>query len=78
MVSFLMAWFPVLPKVFLTRSGLRKSMRTRSTTGLAILAGGLTFVGAASATDLIVNGGFESVTGGSAQYGGLTDGIETG
>ena len=50
----------------------------RSKAGLAILAGGLSFVGIATATDLIVNGSFETVTGGTPQYGGITDGTETG
>src|SRR5205085_11101408 len=53
-------------------------MRIRSKTGSAILAGGLAFVGAATAAELIVNGSFESVTGGTPQYGGLTDGTESG
>src|SRR5438477_6406032 len=46
--------------------------------GLAILAGGLSFAGAVNAADLMVNGSFESVTGGTPQYGGRTDGIEAG
>jgi hypothetical protein len=37
----------------------------RSRLGLSILAGGLSFVGAANATDLIVNGSFELPTDGS-------------
>jgi hypothetical protein len=53
-------------------------MRTKSKTGLAILAGGLSFVGSANATDLIQNGSFESITGGTPQYGGITDGTAPG
>src|SRR5258707_15446568 len=55
-----------------------KSMRTKSKTGLAILAGGLSFVGAANAIDLIQNGSFESIAGGTPQYGGITDGTAPG
>jgi hypothetical protein len=36
---------------------------SRSSTGLSILAGGLTFVGSVGATDLIVNGSFEDDVG---------------
>src|SRR5262245_4253353 len=36
---------------------------SRSSTGLSILAGGLTFVGSVGATDLIVNGSFEDDPG---------------
>src|SRR6266536_1817185 len=39
-------------------------MRTRHRMGLSILAGGLAFVGAANATDLIINGSFEDPNGG--------------
>ena len=53
-------------------------MRTRAKAGLCIIAGGLFFVGAATATDLIVNGSFETVTGGAPEYGGIKDGTETG
>src|SRR5580765_7697646 len=45
--------------------------------GLAILAGSLWFVGSVNAADLIVNGSFESVAGGTPEYGGRTDGTET-
>src|SRR5437867_4966386 len=38
-------------------------MKTSSTMGLSILAGGLAFVGSANAVDLIVNGSFESGPG---------------
>src|SRR4051794_3136495 len=49
------------------------------TTGLAILAGGLSFVGSLDAADLIINGSFETVTGGTAvANGGHQDGTETG
>jgi len=41
-----------------------------SSLGLSILAGGLSFVGAANATDLIVNGSFENPSDGSANHGG--------
>ena len=40
----------------------------RSRLGLSILAGGLSFVGAANATDLIVNGSFELPSDGSWNY----------
>ncbi len=53
-------------------------MRTKSKTGLAILTGGMSFVGAVNAIDLIQNGSFESITGGTPQYGGITDGMEAG
>jgi hypothetical protein len=43
-------------------------MRNRTTAGLAILAGGLAFVGSANALDLIVNGSFENPTNGWAGY----------
>ena len=49
--------------------------------GLSILAGGLSFVGAANAVDLLTNGSFESVTGGTpapAGNGGQQNGSETG
>ena len=36
--------------------------------GLSILAGGLSFVGAANATDLIVNGSFELPSDGSFNW----------
>ena len=39
-----------------------KTMNKTSRKGLAILAGGLSFVGSAGAIDLIVNGSFEDVT----------------
>ncbi len=45
---------------------------------VAILASSLSFVGTANAVDLILNGGFESVTGGTPQYGGRTDATEAG
>jgi hypothetical protein len=38
-------------------------MKRRNTNGLAILAGGLAFVGAAHATDVIIDGNFENTTG---------------
>src|SRR5271157_2624110 len=41
----------------------------RSRLGLSILAGGLSFVGAANATDLIVNGNFALPSDGSGNYG---------
>ncbi len=44
----------------------------RSTQGLAILAGGLAFVGSANAVDLIVNGSFEDTTGSDATPAGWT------
>src|SRR5438093_7768131 len=53
-------------------------MKTRSKMGVAILAGGLSFVGAANAIDLILNGSFETVTGGSSAYNCHTDGTEAG
>jgi hypothetical protein len=43
-----------------------------STKGLAILAGGLAFVGSAQALDLIVNGSFEDATGSDAAPAGWT------
>ena len=44
-------------------------MKTRrSRLGLSILAGGLSFVGSASAVDLIVNGSFENASGGEWKY----------
>ena len=42
----------------------------KSRLGLSILAGGLSFVGAANATDLIVNGSFENPSDGSGNSGG--------
>jgi len=42
----------------------------RSRLGLSILAGGMSFVGAANATDLIVNGSFELPAGGAGNFGG--------
>jgi len=54
-------------------------MKTRSKTGLAILAGGLSFVGAANAIDLILNGSFEAITGGTPNsYNSITDGTLAG
>jgi len=53
-------------------------MRTKSKTGLTILASGFAFVGAANAIELINNGSFESITGGTPQYGGKTDGTAPG
>lgn len=51
----------------------------RMTSGLAILAGALSFVGSAQAVDLIINGSFETVTGGTAvANGGHRDGTESG
>src|SRR6267143_3322322 len=44
-------------------------MKTSSTMGLSILAGGLAFVGSANAVDLIVNGSFESGPGGGDWVG---------
>src|SRR5262245_37535352 len=38
-------------------------MKRNSTNGLAILAGGMAFVGSASAVDVIVDGNFENTTG---------------
>src|SRR5262249_5665096 len=38
-------------------------MKRRNTNGLAILAGGLAFVGASHATDVIIDGSFENHTG---------------
>ena len=57
-----------------------KPMKTtsKSKMGVAILASSLSFVGTANAVDLILNGGFESVTGGTPQYGGRTDATEAG
>ena len=50
-------------------------MKTRSKIGLSILAGGLSFVGSANAVDLIINGNFEAITGGSPNaYNSITDG----
>jgi hypothetical protein len=47
-----------------------KNMKNRrSRLGLSILAGGLSFVGAASATDLILNGNFALPSDGSGNYG---------
>ena len=69
--------FPAEPTLTIIFQGA-VLIRTTSKTGLAILAGGLAFVGTSSGADLIVNGSFESVTGGTPQYGGLTDGTETG
>ncbi|SPE51463.1 exported hypothetical protein [Verrucomicrobia bacterium] len=45
-----------------------KTNRNRSNLGLSILAGGLSFVGAANAVDLIVNGSFENPNGGEWKY----------
>jgi hypothetical protein len=54
-------------------------MKTRSKMGLAILAGGLSFVGAANAVDLILNGSFEAITGGNPNsYNSITDGTLAG
>src|SRR5437764_1359993 len=41
---------------------------TRTRLGLSILAGGLSFVGGASALDLISNGSFENANGGEWKY----------
>ncbi len=49
---------------------MRNMNNKRSRLGLSILAGGLSFVGAANATDLIVNGSFELPSDGSWNYGG--------
>jgi hypothetical protein len=50
-----------------------------TTAGLAILAGGLSFVGSAQAVDLIINGSFETVAGGTVVANGAhRDGTETG
>src|SRR5207244_8877607 len=64
----------------ISRPARHKPMKTtsKSKMGVAILAGGLSFVGTANAVDLILNGGFESVIGGTPQYGGRTDGTEAG
>ena len=43
--------------------------RTPFRSGLAILAGGLSFVGSASATDLLLNGSFETYSGGGDVFG---------
>src|SRR5215472_843443 len=40
----------------------------RSSLGLSILAGGLSFVGSANAIDLIVNGSFENANAGEWKY----------
>jgi hypothetical protein len=40
-------------------------MKRKSTNGLAILAGGMAFVGTAQAVDVIVDGNFENTTGGA-------------
>src|SRR5258708_22283324 len=54
-------------------------MKTRSQVGLSILAGGLSFIGTANAIDLILNGSFEAITGGSANsYNSITDGTLAG
>jgi hypothetical protein len=54
-------------------------MKTRSKIGLSILAGGLSFVGAANAVDLILNGSFEAITGGTPNsYNSITDGTLAG
>ncbi len=53
-------------------------MNTRSKRGLAILAGGLSFVGAANATDLIIDGSFEQVMGGVSAYNCHRDGTDAG
>lgn len=54
-------------------------MKTRSKMGLAILAGGLSFVGTANAVDLILNGSFEAITGGFPNsYNSITDGTLAG
>ena len=49
--------------------------RTPFRAGLAILAGGLSFVGGASAVDLIQNGSFENVTGGESRPAGEAFGV---
>jgi len=55
------------------------TMKTRSKIGLSILAGGLSFVGAANAVDLILNGSFEAITGGTPNsYNSITDGTLAG
>lgn len=52
----------------------RIKRRDRTTNGLAILAGGLAFVGAARATDVIVDGSFENTTGsGIVRNGGTAN-----
>jgi len=47
-------------------------MKRRNTNGLAILAGGMAFVGAAHAVDVIVDGNFENTTGGGIVRNGGT------
>src|SRR5437868_4007201 len=61
-----------------TRCRGNRAMNKKAGRGLSILAGSVFFVGSVNAADLIVNGSFESVTGGTPQYGGITDGTETG
>src|SRR2546425_7192039 len=58
-------------------NGVMKT-KSQSKMGVRIIAGGLCFVGGASAIDLIQNGSFESITGGTPQYGGITDGTAPG
>src|SRR5262252_898845 len=49
-------------------------MNRRNTKGLAILAGGLAFVGTAQAVDLIIDGSFENTTGsGIVRNGGTAN-----
>src|SRR5258708_14603468 len=47
-------------------------MNRRNTKGLAILAGGLAFVGTAQAIDLIIDGSFENTTGSTIVRNGGT------
>jgi hypothetical protein len=48
-------------------------MKRRNTNGLAILAGGMAFVGTAQAVDVIIDGNFENTTGsGIVRNGGTT------
>src|SRR5207247_1706092 len=41
----------------------KQTMKPKNTNGLAILAGGLAFVGTAQAIDVIIDGNFENTTG---------------
>src|SRR6266496_6232844 len=45
-------------------------MNKTSRRGLAILAGGLSFVGAANAIELVIDGSYESAVGGNVSVGG--------
>src|SRR5215470_10226041 len=50
---------------------------SRSKMGLSILAGGLSFVGAANAMDLIINGSFENPNAGEWKYYGTYNFTQT-